>query len=94
MTLDASGSFSEYFWLLSLTISICGALCILATSLWIFYVDGEMDGVGIAVLSYMLLGVVTHFVYLSEPGPRLGSSRPKTTLPAHGTSSQGRLTTP
>jgi hypothetical protein len=68
MTLDASGSFSEYFWLLSLTISICGALCILATSLWIFYVDGEMDGVGIAVLSYMLLGVVTHFVYLSGAG--------------------------
>ncbi|MED5267226.1 MAG: hypothetical protein VYB00_00220, partial [Candidatus Thermoplasmatota archaeon] len=45
--LDASGSFSEYFWLLSLTISICGALCIVATSLGIFYINGEMDGVGI-----------------------------------------------
>tara|TARA_Y100001954_G_scaffold85463_1_gene93678 strand:- start:1424 stop:2506 length:1083 start_codon:yes stop_codon:yes gene_type:complete len=66
--LDASGSFSEYFWLLSLTISICGALCIVATSLGIFYINGEMDGVGIAVLSYILLGVVTHFVYLSGAG--------------------------
>ena len=68
MGLDASGSFSEYFWLLSLTISICGALCILATSLGIFYINGEMDGVSIAVMSYILLGVVTHFVYLTGAG--------------------------
>ena len=68
MGLDASGSFSEYFWLLSLTISICGALCILATTLGIFYINGEMDGVSIAVMSYILLGVVTHFVYLTGAG--------------------------
>ena len=66
--LDESGSFSEYFWLLSLTVSICGALCIVITSLGIFYLNGEMDGVGIAVLAYMSLGVVAHFVYLSGAG--------------------------
>ncbi len=66
--LDESGSFSEYFWLLSLTISICGAICIVITSLGIFYLNGEMDGVGIATLTYLSLGVVTHFVYLSGAG--------------------------
>ncbi|MAH98350.1 MAG: hypothetical protein CMA12_03225 [Euryarchaeota archaeon] len=66
--LDGSGSFSEYFWLLSLTISICGAICIVITSLGIFYLNGEMDGVGIATLTYLSLGVVTHFVYLSGAG--------------------------
>ena len=66
--LDESGSFSEYFWLLSLTVSICGALCIVITALGIFYLNGEMDGVGIAVLAYMSLGVVAHFVYLSGAG--------------------------
>jgi hypothetical protein len=66
--LDESGSFSEYFWLLSLTVSICGALCIVITSLGIFYLNGEMDGVGIAVLAYMSLGIVAHFVYLSGAG--------------------------
>ena len=66
--LDESGSFSEYFWLLSLTVSICGALCIVITALGIFYLNGEMDGVGIAVLAYMSLGIVAHFVYLSGAG--------------------------
>ena len=66
--LDESGSFSEYFWLLSLTVSICGALCIVITSLGIFYLNGEMDGVGIAALAYISLGVVAHFVYLSGAG--------------------------